>query len=342
MDLLSNLPAVIALVLVVAFLAFTGSRLGLSFLVRRLAGLVFVLFATSFLTFVFGIIAPTNAIDAQLGDKWTLAKAKVLYARYGLDKPWYEQYVSYVNRLLHGNLGISYLNPDRQVGDTIARQLPQSLVLGLSAAFLAITVGITLGIIAGIRANTRYDTGIQGFALVFYALPTFVLIPVYQVAMVILQTHDIPHLPLSATEFGFAHLDQYFPPVILFAIVQLAAYTRLTRTSLLEVLRQDYVRTARAKGLSDRAVIWGHAFRNAMIPLITAVGPALAFLVNGAFITESLFNIQGIGLTTITAIQSNDFPLLQATVIMLAAAVVFFNLVTDVLYGVVDPRIKSI
>jgi ABC-type dipeptide/oligopeptide/nickel transport system permease component len=341
MNLLSNLPAVITAVLAVAFLAFTGARLGLSFLVRRLAGLVFVLFATSFLTFYFGLIAPVNAIDSQLGDKWTLAKAQVLYAKYGLTDPWYTQYYNYVTRLLHGNLGISYVNPDRHVADVIARQLPNSLLLGLSAAVLAVTVGIGLGLLAGIRANTRYDTGIQVFALAFFALPTFVLIPLYQVLVVLMHQHGLPTPPLSSTDFGLSHLDQYFPPVILFAVVQLAAYARLTRTSLLEVLRQDYVRTARAKGLGERAIIWGHAFRNAMIPIITAVGPALAFLVNGAFVTESLFNIQGIGLTTISAITENDFPLLQATVIMLAVAVVFFNLITDVLYGVVDPRIKS-
>jgi len=342
MDILSNLPAVIALVLVVGFLVFTGTRLGLAFLVRRLAGLVFVLASASFIAFILGFFAPKIAIIGQLGQHATKESIAEIEHYYGVDLPWYEQYWRYIQNLLHFNLGESYSRRGELVWPELARQLPFSINLGLTAALLAVVVGVSLGLFAAVRSNTRYDTSIQTFALVFFALPTFVLIPLYQFVVVILQQRGITTLPLSSTEFGWDHIDQMIAPVTLFSVVQMAFFVRLTRTSMLEVLRQDYVRTARAKGLGERKVIWGHAFRNAMIPLVTALGPALAFIVNGAFITERIFNIPGIGTTTLQAIAANDFPLLQGTVMLLAVAVSLMNLATDVVYGVIDPRIKSV
>ncbi len=185
MDIFSNLPVVILVVALIAFLVFTGMRLGLPFLVRRVAGLVFVLFGASFITFWLGYFAPTNAVDGILGDKWTPAKAAVLYHHYGLDLPPWTQYWNYLNRLLHFDLGESWLNPGQSVWSIISKQLPASMLLGLSAIFLALIVGISAGMIAALRANSRYDTAIQGASLFFFALPTFVLIPFYQVAMII-------------------------------------------------------------------------------------------------------------------------------------------------------------
>jgi ABC-type dipeptide/oligopeptide/nickel transport system permease component len=341
MDFFSNLPVVILVVALIAFLVFTGMRLGLPFLVRRVAGLIFVLFGASFITFWLAYFAPTNAVDGILGDKWTAAKAAVLYRHYGLDQPALVQYWNFLNRLLHFDLGESWLQPGRSVWSILSQQLPASLLLGLSAIILALLVGISAGLIAALRANSRYDTAIQGASLFFFALPTFVLIPFFQVAMIFLYQHDIPNLPLSSTDFGFSRPDQMIAPILIFAVVQIAFWIRITRTSTLEVLRQDYVRTAKAKGLSQRAVVWRHTFRNAMIPLITAIGPAIALIVNGAFITERIFNINGIGFTTLLAIGQNNFPVLEGTVMLLAVTVALMNIVTDVAYGIVDPRIKS-
>jgi ABC-type dipeptide/oligopeptide/nickel transport system permease component len=341
MEILSSAPAIILVLVVMAFLAFTGFRLGLPFIVRRIAGLVFVLLSITIITFLLGKAAPTNGIDGQLAEKWTPARAAILYHYYGLDKSWPEQYLDFLTRLLHGNLGESWVIRGASVNDLIARQLPASLLLGGLALLLAVVVGVSLGLYAAFRANTRYDTVVQTCALFFFALPTFVLVPFYRAAMTWLYDNDLPHLPVTSTDFGFAHPDQMIAPILIYSLIQMAFFVRITRTSTLEVLRQDYVRTAKAKGLSNRTVVWGHTFRNAIIPLITAVGPALALIVNGAFITEALFNIQGIGFTAITAIGNNDFPILEGTVILLAVSVVFMNLVTDVAYGVVDPRIKS-
>jgi ABC-type dipeptide/oligopeptide/nickel transport system permease component len=317
MDILSNLPAIILLTLIVGFLVFTGFRLGLQFLVRRVAGLVFVLFAASFVTFTLGFWSPITAVDAQLGDKYTPEKAAILHHYYGLDRPFFVQYWSYVTKLLHFDLGESYLQRGRSVWSIISSQLPNSLLLGLSAVALAVLVGVSAGMLAAL------------------------LIPFFFIAMIFLYNNDIPNLPITSTEFGFAHPEQMIAPILIYSLVQMAFFVRITRTSTLEVTRQDYVRTAKAKGLSRREVIWRHTFRNSMIPLLTAIGPALAFIVNGALITETLFNIQGLGTTTLSAITQNNFPVLQGTVILLAVSVALMNLVTDVLYGVVDPRIKS-
>ena len=262
MDIFSNLPVVILVVALIAFLVFTGMRLGLPFLVRRVAGLVFVLFGVSFITFWLGYFAPTNAVDGILGDKWNPVKAAVLYHHYGLDLPPWTQYWNFLNRLLHFDLGESWLNPGQSVWSIISKQLPATMLLGLSAIFLALIVGISAGMIAALRANSRYDTAIQGGSLFFFALPTFVLIPFYQVAMITLYNHDIPNLPLSSTDFGWSHPEQMVAPIVIFALVQAAFWIRITRTSTLEVLRQDYVRTAKAKGLSQRSVIWN--IRSAM------------------------------------------------------------------------------
>jgi len=342
MDVLSNLPAIILLTLIVGFLVFTGFRVGLQFLVKRIAGLVFVMFAASFITFALGAWSPITAVDAQLGDKYTPQKAAILHHFYGLDKPFFERYWDYVTRLMRFDLGDSWISRGRSVWSILSGQLPASLLLGLSAAGIAVLVGVSAGMFAALRSNSRYDTAVQGSALFFFALPTFVLYPIFAIAMTFLYNRDLPYLPVVSTEFGLAHPEQMIAPILIFALVQTAFYVRITRTSTLEVLRQDYVRTAKAKGLSQRQVVWRHTFRNAMIPLLTAIGPALAFIVNGAFVTETVFNIQGVGTTTLSSIQQNNTPVVQGTVILLAVAVALMNLVTDVLYGVIDPRIKSV
>jgi ABC-type dipeptide/oligopeptide/nickel transport system permease component len=337
LEILSNPPVVITLALTVAFLAFVGLRLGLAFLVRRLAGLVFVLLAVTFVTFIMGYYAPTDIIAQQLGQHFTFQREAQLRHFYGLDLPWYQQYGSFLTRLVHLDLGQSFLDRTQTVWQILGRQAPISVQLGLSAVVLAFLVGVPLGLVAAVRANTHYDTIIQSVGLLLIAVPHFVLIPYYQLLTLKLIDLGLPHLDTS----GWGTPNQEIAPIVILGLTGFTFLTRLTRTSMLEVLRQDYIRTARAKGLGRQAILWTHAFRNAMIPLITALGPAVAFTVTGAFITESKFNIPGIGLTTIGAVQSGDFPVVQGTVILLAVTVVIMNLLVDVLYGIADPRIKS-
>lgn len=333
---LSNIPAIITAVIAVAFLAFTGFRVGPRFLVRRLAGLLFVILGVSFITFVLGYFAPGDAVVNQLGVHYTPQNARALRHLYGLDLPWYNQYGNFLNRLVHFNLGISWEDRSQTVWSILSRYVPVSVTLGLSSLALSMVLGIPLGMLASVRANTRYDTFTQIFALVFFALPNFVIIPFYALAMIWLANQGLPHLQVS----GWGTWDTMLAPIVITGVNSFAAYLRFTRTSMIEVLRQDYVRTARAKGLPERLVLWRHAFRNASLPLITVTGPAIGFVVTGLFITENFFNIPGIGQEAINAIIARDFPVVQGTTILLAVTVALMNLATDVVYGLVDPRIR--
>jgi len=334
---LSSLPLVIVVLAVIAFLIFTGARVGVRFLIRRLAGLIFVLVGVTFITFILGYFAPGDAVLTQLGQHYTPARAAQLRHMLGLDLPWYRQYLNYAVQLLHFNLGNSYVDNQPQVLSILQRDLPASIRLGVTGIVLAVVVGVPLGLLAAVRSNTRYDTTAQLFGLVLYAVPSFVLIPFFQILMIKLYQANLPSLPVS----GWGTLDTEIAPIAIFGLGAFAYYLRITRASMLEVLGQDYVRTARAKGLPERVVLWRHAFRNAMIPLVTAIGPALAFAVSGVFVVELLFNIPGIGTDALTAVVERDFPVVQGTVIILALSVVFLNLVTDVVYGLIDPRIKT-
>lgn len=332
----SNLPAIITAVIVLAFLVFTGIRLGAQFLVRRLAGLLFVILGVTFITFILGYFAPGDAVLAQLGQHYSIKNAHALRHLYGLDLPWYQQYGNYLYRLLHFDLGPSWSDRTQSVWDKLKLYVPVSATLGLSSITLSVSLGVPLGMLAAVRSNTRYDTVIQTLGLALYAVPTFVVIPFFQLAMVWLSNNNLPHLQVS----GWGSWDTMLAPIIITAVTSFAFYLRFTRTSLIEVLRQDYVRTARAKGLNENIVLWRHAFRNAVLPLITILGPAIGFVVTGLFITENLFNIPGIGSESISAIVERDFPVVQGIGILLAVAVAIMNLAADVVYGLVDPRIK--
>ncbi len=335
-QLLSSLPELIIAVLIVGFLVYTGFRVGPRFLVRRIAGLVFVILGVSFITFILGYFAPGDAVVNQLGVKYTPVLARALRHFYGLDQPWQVQYWNFLVRLVHFDLGISWADRTQTVWQIMSQFVPVSAQLGLSSLLLSMLLGVPLGMMAAVRANTRYDTAIQLVSLVFYALPNFVIIPFFALAMIWLNNQGLPHLPVS----GWGTWDTMIAPICITGINSFASYLRFTRSSMNDVLRQDYVRTARAKGLSERVVLWRHAFRNALLPLITITGPAVGFVVTGLFITENLFNIPGIGQEALAAIFARDFPVLEGTTILLAVTVALMNLVTDVVYGMVDPRIK--
>jgi len=339
--ILTNLPGLITLIVVIGFCVYIGFRLGIRFLIQRLAGLVFVVLGVSFITFILGYLAGKlgagDVVLQQLGQHYTAQRAASLRHFYGLDQPWYIQYGLYLKNLLQFNFGFSWVNRSQTVLDILGTYLPASLQLGLWGSGLAVALGVPLGLLTSVRANTRFDTAAQGTALVLYALPSFVIIPFYDVLTIFLHNKGIPTLATS----GWGTWDSEIAPITIYGLGIFAYYLRITRSSMIEVLRQDYVRTARAKGLSERTVVLRHAFRNAMIPLLTAIGPALAFAVAGVFIIENLFNIPGIGYEALQAITAQDFPVVQGTVILLAAAVVFMNLVTDVAYGFADPRVKT-
>ena len=314
------------------------------FFIKRFIGLIFVLLGVTFITFILGYFAPGDPIRNLLGSHFDYPTYIRLRHIYGLDLPWYQQYFNYVVQLLRFNFGDSYYFQETSVSSIIAPGLPVSAELGLWGLVLTFVIGIPIGILAALKANSWVDTSSMSASLILYSLPSFILAIFFQVAIVWLDKLTQSHWPVA----GWGNPWQYAPsdiaykigPIFVFAAVGFAFIARLTRTTMLEVLRQDYVRTARAKGLKEQVVNYRHAFRNALIPLVTVFGTSLATLVGGVFFIEYIFNIPGIGSIALNAISDRDYTVIQATGVIFAIAVVLGNLIADLLYSVVDPRIK--
>jgi ABC-type dipeptide/oligopeptide/nickel transport system permease component len=334
-----NLPALITVLLVAALLFFVGARLGVGFLIRRLAGALVVLVAVSVVTFLLGVIQePYAVVYTQCGVKCTPLIVHQLAHFYHLDEPWYQQYAEYVTGLIHFDFGFSWLNRERSVWDILGSGVPISIELGVMATVLQIALGIPLGMLAALRTNTWVDTAISGLSLSLLALPTYLLIIVYFLVTELLARNGLPHLPVA----GWGQPIDAVMPVAILGFGGMGFYMRLARTSLLDVIGQDYIRTAKAKGVRLRVVLYKHALRNALVPLVTALGPSVAFVVTGFVFTEALFNIPGIGYWTVESLVARDMPVLQATTNLGTLALVLLNLVVDISYGFLDPRIRVI
>jgi len=315
------------------------------FLIKRFIGLIFVVIGVTFITFLLGYFAPGDPIRGLLGNHFDPHLYANLRHSYGLDLPWYQQYWNYLSGLFRGNFGYSFAQQNRSVWDILKDGVPVSFELGFWALLLALIAGVPLGIISALRANTWVDTVNMGTMLILYALPAFVLAIFAQLFIVWIDTHSGLSWPVAGWgnvwQYDWNNLQPKIVPILVFAATETALYARLARNSMLEVLRQDYVRTARAKGMRERTVIYRHSLRNAMIPLVTIFGLSIGLLVTGAFFIETIFNIPGIAQISITSINARDYPVMQATVVLLAVAVVIGNLISDILYSVVDPRIKA-
>lgn len=306
------------------------------FLLRRLLSLVFVLFSISFLTFAVGALAPGDPIQAMMGSRRDPQVYQQLRQQYGLDRPWHERYLGYVAGLMRGDLGRSYRYAGRPVWDLVQQGMPVSAALGLTALAVSVAVGVPLGVAAAARANGVFDRLSMGIMLVIFAVPSFVTAGVVQILQVVLFLSGLPSLPTS----GWGTPEHWVLPVLVLASTSAGYLARLTRSTMVHVLRQDYVRTATAKGADHRRVLVRHALRNALIPLVTVLGPSTAFVVTGAFVVENVFRVPGIGFVTVQAIGSRDYPVIQGITLLLALAVVAMNLVTDVAYSALDPRIR--
>lgn len=317
----------------------------LQFLVKRFIGLLFVVIGVTFITFIMGYYAPGDPIKALLGVHFNPVVYTQLRHAYGLDLPWYQQYWNYVTNLFKLNLGLSYKYQNRAVWDILKDGVPVSTELGFWALVLEVVVSIPLGILSALKANTWIDTTTTATVLIIYAIPTFILAVFSQVIIVWFDKQTGINWPVSQWgdpwQYSWSDITYKLVPILIYASTSVGYLTRLARTTMLEVLQQDYVRTARAKGMTERVVIYRHAFRNAMIPLVTILGLSLGILVTGAFFIESIYNIPGIADITLTSISDRDYPVIQATAVLLAVAVVFGNLISDILYTLVDPRIKA-
>lgn len=259
------------------------------------------------------------------------AVTAALEAKYGMDKPVFEQYITYLKDILHLNFGPSLTQRGRNVSDVIAAGLAVSAKLGVIAAACAAVVGIVLGSVAALRRNKIIDKIIMVITTAFVSMPSFImgslLLTLFAVKLAI--------LPANGTTTSGLIL-----PVVTLALYPAAYITRLTRSSMLDVLGQDYIRTARAKGVAGYRIIFGHALKNSLIPVLTYMGPMLAYIVTGSLVVEKIFAVPGIGRDFVNSITNRDYPLVMGTTIVLATLIVVMNLITDILYKIVDPRIN--
>ena len=257
-----------------------------------------------------------------------------LNAKFGLDEPWYVQYVNYVKGVFTGDLGPSMVLRGQSVNDIIAEHFPKSLELGGLAFLFAVVFGIPLGALAALKANSIPDYAAMLFSNVGFAVPSFL------VATLLIYFFAL-EWDLGFPTSGWNTWQSKVLPVIALGLAPMAYFARLVRGTMLETLQQDYIRTAKAKGLRWRRVVAVHTLRNSLIPVVTAAGPLLGFLITGSFVIEQIFAIPGIGRYYVTAVTARDYSVVMGLTVLLSVIVILANLVVDVLYGFLDPRTRE-
>lgn len=302
----------------------------LRFVLRRIAGAVIVIFAISLLTFSMIHLIPGDPVAVMLGEQASAERMTLLRHQLGLDQPLYVQYFTFLVHSLQGDFGHS-IRSDQPVLQEILRQLPSTLWLALTAMAVAAPLGILLGTIAAVTRHRWLEFLTMTVPLIGLSMPTFWS----GILLILLFGLHLRWLPVVGNA-GFASLIM---PAVALALPAAAVIARMTRASLMEVLTQDYVRTARAKGVQERAVMYRHALRNAMIPTVTIIGLQFGGLIGGAVIVESVFARPGLGRLAVNSILTRDFPMVQAVVLFGAVGYVVINLLVDLLYGMLDPRI---
>ena len=305
----------------------------LIYIIKRILLSIFTVWVVITITFFVMHAVPGGPF---VGEKATTpAVQAAMEAKYGLDKPVMEQYATYLKDIVTKfDFGPSLKQRGRMVVDIIADGMKTSAKLGIIASILSAIVGIVLGAVAALRRNKLIDRIIMVITTAFVSMPSFImgslLLALFAIKLQILPAN-------GSASSGAAGL---ILPIVTLALYPMAYITRLTRSSMLDVLGQDYIRTARAKGVSKKNIIFGHALKNSLIPVLTYFGPMLAYIVTGSLIVEQIFAVPGIGRAFISSITNRDYPMIMGTTIILAALIVIMNLLTDILYKVVDPRIQ--
>lgn len=300
---------------------------------RWVSGLFVVLFVTYAMMFYGGGDPIRQMFLDQDMDSLSPEAMEVLRARYGLDKPFLQQFVSYLERLAQGDMGIS-IRENRPVTDMILVRLPISLQLGFAATVVATLFGVPLGVVAALHHNRWPDTLIVGVLSLLRAVPIFVTGPLLLLALVV-------GLDLINVPFGWKGLfhPQAILPVVVTALGPMPIFMRQTRAAVLEILSEDYIRTARAKGLTPRHIAMRHILRPALSPVVTTIGLVMTTLVNGAIFVELVFNIPGLGNLTLQGLRNVDYPIIIGTVLVGAVLVMVTNLLVDLVYPLLDPRV---
>ncbi len=316
----------------------------LRFLVRRIALGALVLWLITVAVFVLFFVAPNNVARTMAGRQATPKTIHLIEQRLGLDQPVYVQYWHYVTKAVHGNLGYDYYH-QVPVTHIIGQALPVTVSLAVGAAIIWLGLGVLNGVLSAIRPRSVLDRSMTVFALVFYSMPTFLLGLIFLYFLyfrLTLAGHAwFPpggYQPFTSDPAQWAR--SLILPWLTLALVLAATYTRLTRASMLDVLAEDYIRTARAKGIRESRVVVRHGLRSALTPVVTQFGIDIGQLVGGVVVTETVFSLPGLGKTAIDAINQQDLPVIVGIVIFAATAVVVANILVDISYAVLDPRVR--
>ena len=312
----------------------------LGYLIRRIIQAIIVILGVSLIVFLLSQLIPGGQARAALGPKATPLQIAHFNRLNGYSQPLWVQYWHYILSIIKGDLGYSYKN-NQGVTALILNRLPKTLVLVGSSTILALIIAIPLGMAQAVRRNQAFDYVMTGVSFFLYAIPAFLIGEL----LIIWFSFDLNWFPsqppTSASPWAVITDPRAFVlPVFSLAALTIAAFSRYMRSSVLDTLGEDYIRTAKAKGASPRRVLYGHAFRNALLPILTLIGLSLPAIVGGALIVETVFNYPGMGLLTVQSAANDDVPLVLGTTLVATAATVFGSLLADVLYAAADPRIR--
>ncbi len=303
----------------------------MSFIVSRLASALLVIVGVVCMVFMLIHLVPGDPVEVMLGEAAQPADRAALRATLGLDLPLHEQLIGYFRGLAHLDLGTS-LHTQRPISAILAERLPATLELAAYALLFATVLAVPLGILAALKKDSMADLGAMGFSMLGISIPNFWMGPI----LILIFSLWLGLTPVS----GRSGAASAILPTITLGTALAAILARMVRSSLLEVLNEDFVRTARAKGMPERIVIWRHAMRNAWLPVITLLGLQLGALLGGAVITETVFSWPGIGSLLVESIQKRDYPVVQGCVLLISLSYVLVNTLTDLVYAAIDPRIR--
>ncbi|MGI6326594.1 MAG: ABC transporter permease [Saccharofermentanales bacterium] len=305
----------------------------IKYIIKRVLWIIPVLLGVLFIVFTIDRLTPGDPVVALLGSNYTQEQYDMKKAELGLDEPFFIQFYNYVKNIVTKlDFGISYTNK-RPVLDEVMDRFPVTLKLGLMGVFITVIIGVPLGIVSATKQNSVADYCVTSVSIFFASMPNFWL----AIMLIIIFSLQLKIFPAT----GLGSWESWVLPALALGLSPIASVTRMTRSSMLEVIRQDYIRTARAKGLAEGTVIRKHAVHNSMVTVVTVVGFQLSMIMGGSVIVESIFAIPGIGTLMMSAINSKNYPIIEGCVLMIAIAVCVMNLLVDLIYGFVDPRIMA-
>ncbi len=311
----------------------------LGYLLRRVLAAIPVMGVVALFVFLLLRLTPGDPAAVIAGDNATSDQIDAIRAKLGLNEPIWTQFAIWIGDVLQGNFGESFFFK-KTVAELIAQRVEPTLALAVCTLIIAIATAVPLGVLAAYRQGSLLDRIVMGFSVLGFSVPVFVvgyaLIYLFSIRLNWLPVQG--YQPLSEGFGGF--LQRLILPSLTLSVIYIALIARITRTSVLEVLGEDYIRTARAKGLTNRVVLMRHALRNAAVPIVTVIGLGIALLIGGVVVTESVFSIPGLGRLTVDAVLARDYPTVQAVILLFSLAYVLINLLVDVAYPLLDPRIR--